>query len=152
MLSLVSAKLPCLPSSSCHKKNFLFEFEKLHQYSDWKAITSALAFGPVRFTTPLLHPLFAIWKIVSVTYGLQAGVSSTCRGEDNIHLFQTQRRLVSKFIKTQINVWKIPLKWLKYRLFKHRVNGASRDRVNRASSACVACPNDLPLLLVSLEQ
>ena len=31
-------------------------------------------------------------------------------------------------------------------MFKRRVNGASRDRVYRASSACVACPDGLPLL------
>ena len=91
-------------------KNFFFEFENLRQYSGWEAITSALAFGPARLTTPLLQPLFALRKIVSVTYGLQAGVSSACRGEYNIPLLQTQRLLVSKFIKTQINVWKIPLK------------------------------------------
>ena len=30
-------------------------------------------------------------------------------------------------------------------MFKHRVNGASRDRVNRASSACVVCPDGSPL-------
>ena len=30
-------------------------------------------------------------------------------------------------------------------MFKHRLNGASRDRVNRASSACVACPDGSPL-------
>ena len=30
-------------------------------------------------------------------------------------------------------------------MFKHRVNGASRYRVNRASSACVACPDGSPL-------
>ena len=30
-------------------------------------------------------------------------------------------------------------------MFKHRVNGTSRDRVNRASSACVACPDSSPL-------
>ena len=30
-------------------------------------------------------------------------------------------------------------------MFKHRVNGASRDRVYRASSACVACPDGSPL-------
>ena len=144
MLSLVSAKL----THSRHplKKNFLFEFEKLRQYSGWEAITSALAFGPARLTTPLLQPLFAIRKIVSVIYGLQAGVSSACRGKDNIPLLQTHRRLVSKFIKTQINVWKIPLRWLKYKVFKHGVNGTSRDRVNRASSACVACPDGSPLL------
>ena len=37
-------------------------------------------------------------------------------------------------------------------MFKHRVNGTSRDRVNRASSACVACPDGSPLikLLVGL--
>ena len=92
------------------KKHFLFEFEKLRQYSCWKAITSALVFRRAWFTTPLLQPLFAIRKIVSVTYGLQAGVSSACRGEDNIPLLQTQRWLVSNFIQTQINVWKIPLK------------------------------------------
>ena len=92
------------------KKKILFEFEKLRQYSGWEAIILVLAFGPARLTTLLLQPLFAIRKIVSVTYGLQTGVSSACRGEDIIPLFQTQRRLVSKFIKTQINVWKIPLK------------------------------------------
>ena len=32
-------------------------------------------------------------------------------------------------------------------MFKPRVNGASRDRVYRASSACVACPDGSPLLL-----
>ena len=26
-------------------------------------------------------------------------------------------------------------------MFKHRVNGANGDRINRASSACVACPD-----------
>ena len=31
-------------------------------------------------------------------------------------------------------------------MFKHRANGANRDRVNRASSACVACPDGSPLL------
>ena len=31
-------------------------------------------------------------------------------------------------------------------MFKHRVNGARRDRVYRASSACVACPDGSPLL------
>ena len=31
-------------------------------------------------------------------------------------------------------------------MFKHRVNGASRDRVYRASSACVACPDGSPLI------
>ena len=30
-------------------------------------------------------------------------------------------------------------------MFKHRVNGASGDRVNRASSACVAFPDGSPL-------
>ena len=30
-------------------------------------------------------------------------------------------------------------------MFKGRVNGASRDRVYRASSACVACPEGSPL-------
>ena len=30
-------------------------------------------------------------------------------------------------------------------MFKHRLNGTSRDRVNRASSACVACPDGSPL-------
>ena len=95
---------------------------------------------------PPPQPLFAIRKIVSVTYALQAGVSSDFRGEDNIPLLQTQRQLVSKVIKTQINVWKIPLKKLKYKMFKHGVNGASRDRGNRASSACVACPDGSPLV------
>ena len=30
-------------------------------------------------------------------------------------------------------------------MFKHKVNGASSDRVNRASSACTACPDGSPL-------
>ena len=30
-------------------------------------------------------------------------------------------------------------------MFKHRVNGANSDRVNRTSSACVACPDGSPL-------
>ena len=141
MLSLISAKLQCRHPLCVTKKNFLYEFEKLCQYSGWKAITLALAFGLVRFTTPLPQPLFAIRKIVSVLCGLQAGVSSACRGEDNIPLLQTQRRLVSKFIKTQINVWKIPLK---YKIFKHRVNVISHDRAN---SACIACPDGSPLPL-----
>ena len=29
-------------------------------------------------------------------------------------------------------------------MFKHRVNGANSDRVNRASSASVACPDGSP--------
>ena len=33
-------------------------------------------------------------------------------------------------------------------MFKHRVNGASRDRVYRASSACVACPDGSPLVQI----
>ena len=98
--SFCKTTMPATLFISQKERNFLFEFEKLRQYSCWKAITSALAFGPVRFTTPFLQPLFAVWKIVSVTYGLQAGVSSACRGKDNISLLQTQRRLVSKFIKT----------------------------------------------------
>ena len=32
-------------------------------------------------------------------------------------------------------------------MFKHKENGASRDRVNRASSACVACPHGSPLTM-----
>ena len=57
MLSLVSAKLRCPPRSLCHKKkNFLFEFEKLRQYSGWKAVTSALAFALARLSTPLPEP------------------------------------------------------------------------------------------------
>ena len=31
-------------------------------------------------------------------------------------------------------------------MFKHRVNGASRDRIYRESSACVACPDGSPFL------
>ena len=31
-------------------------------------------------------------------------------------------------------------------MFKRRVNGASRDRVYRASSACIACPDGSPLI------
>ena len=91
-LMLVSAKLRCPPPSLCHKRKVLFEFEKLSHISGWKSMTSALAIGPVRFTTPLPQHLFAIR---SVTYGLQAGVSLACRGEDNIPLLQTQWRLVS---------------------------------------------------------
>ena len=30
-------------------------------------------------------------------------------------------------------------------MFKHRLNGANSDRVNRASSACVAFPDGSPL-------
>ena len=44
------------------KKHFLFEFEKLRQYSGWKAVTSPLAFRRVQFTTPLLQPFFTIRK------------------------------------------------------------------------------------------
>ena len=35
-------------------------------------------------------------------------------------------------------------------MFKHRVNGASGDRVNRASSACVACPDGSLLVLTEM--
>ena len=52
-----------IPSIFFKKKNFLFEVEKLRQYSGWEAITSALAFGPAWLTTPLLQPLFALRKI-----------------------------------------------------------------------------------------
>ena len=34
---------------------------------------------------------------------------------------------------------------IKCKVFKHGVNETSRDRVNRASSACVACPDGSPL-------
>ena len=34
-------------------------------------------------------------------------------------------------------------------MFKHRVNGASWDRVCRASSACVACPDGSLLITVN---
>ena len=37
-------------------------------------------------------------------------------------------------------------------MFKRRVNGASRDRVYRASSACVACPDGSPLLYPSISR
>ena len=30
-------------------------------------------------------------------------------------------------------------------MFKHRVNETSGDRVNRASSVCIACPDGSPL-------
>ena len=30
-------------------------------------------------------------------------------------------------------------------MFKHSVNGANNDRVNKTSRACVACPNGSPL-------
>ena len=33
-------------------------------------------------------------------------------------------------------------------MFEQRVNGTSRDRVNRASSACVACPDGSPLVII----
>ena len=31
-------------------------------------------------------------------------------------------------------------------MFKCRLNGTSRDRVNRANTACVACPDGSPLI------
>ena len=83
------------------KKNFLFKFEKLRQYSGWKAVTSALAFGLARLSAPTPPTIFAVRKTVAVLYGLQAGVSSACKGENNISLLHTQRWLVSKFIKPQ---------------------------------------------------
>ena len=97
---VTSAKLRYLPPSLCQKKKKELPLwvQKPSSIFGLKAVTSPLAFGPVRFTTLLPPPLFAIQKIVSVLYGLQAGVSSACRGEDNIPLLQTQRPLVSKFI------------------------------------------------------
>ena len=68
MFSPVSAKLRCPLPSFVTKKNFLFEFEKLRQYSGSKAITSALALGPVRFTTPLPHALVRNTKDKSFSY------------------------------------------------------------------------------------
>ena len=62
--SFCKTTMPATLVMSQKKKNFLFEFEKLRQYSGWKAITSALAFGLTRFTTPLLQPMFAIRKIL----------------------------------------------------------------------------------------
>ena len=82
------------------KKELPLWVRKLSSIFGLKAVISPLAFGLVRFTTPLLQHLFAIRKRDSVTYGLLAGVSSAFRGEDNIPLFLTQRRLISKFIKT----------------------------------------------------
>ena len=34
-------------------------------------------------------------------------------------------------------------------MFKQTVSGTSEDRVNRASSACIACPDGLPLIMNS---
>ena len=36
-------------------------------------------------------------------------------------------------------------------MFKHRVKGASRDRVYRTSSACVACPDGSPLIFAKVQ-
>ena len=73
--SFCKITMPATLFMSQKKKHYLFEFDKLRPYWDWKAITSALAFGAVRFTTTHLQPLFAIRKIQSILYKIAPQVN-----------------------------------------------------------------------------
>ena len=87
MLSLVSAKLPCPPPSSCHKKKTLpLSVRKASSIFRLKSCNFATCILTCSVHYPTPPTLVHKWKIVPVTYGLQAGVTSACRGEDNIPL------------------------------------------------------------------